>query len=95
VKNGYAKNRLLFSNASSVTGRRNLAVRISYDEGKTWSEGKVIEEGFSAYSSLSILKDGSIGILYEPGHDSVRFARFTLEELTDGKDSLSKPYEIR
>ena len=96
VKDGYAKNRLLFSNASSVTGRRNLAVRISYDEGKTWSEGKVIEEEFCAYSSLSILKDGSIGILYEPsGHESVRFARLTLEDLTDGKDALSKPYEIR
>lgn len=95
VRDGYTRNRLLFSNASSVTGRRNLAVRISYDEGETWSAGKVIEDGPSAYSSLSILEDGSIGVLYEPGHGSVRFARFTLEDLTDGEDSLSKPYRIR
>lgn len=95
VKDGYARNRLLFSNASSVKGRRNLAVRISYDEGTTWSAGKVLDPGPSAYSSLTILEDGTIGVLYEPGHKSVRFVRFTLEDLTDGEDSLSIPYVIR
>jgi len=91
---GYAKDRLLFSNASSPSGRKNLAVRISYDEGATWSEGRVIDAGPSAYSSLTICRDGSIGVLYEPGYKAVRFARFTLSDLTDGKDTLSKPYEL-
>ena len=92
VKDGYARNRLLFSNANSFKGRKNLTVRISYDEGKTWSKGKVIDAGPSAYSSLTICEDGSIAVLYEPGYKEVRFARFTLEDLTDGKDKLSKPY---
>ena len=34
-----------------------------------------------------------IGVLYEPGYKSIRFIRPTLEELTDGKDSLSIPYK--
>lgn len=87
-KEGYSKDRLLFCNPSSPDRRRNLAVRISYDEGKTWSKGKVIDPGFVAYSSLSICADGSIAVLYEANKD-IRFARFTLEDLTDGKDHLS------
>lgn len=90
---GYQKNRLLFSNASSAKERKNLAVRISYDEGKTWSEGKVITTGTAMYSDLTICSDGSIGILYEPG-DGVRFTSITLDALTDGKDKLSKPYRV-
>jgi len=92
IKDGFKKNRLLLCHANSFSGRKNLALRISYDEGRTWSEGKVIDPGPSAYSSLTILEDGSIGILYEPGHKSVRFVRVTLEDLTDGKDSLAIPY---
>jgi sialidase-1 len=76
-----------------VSGRVNLAVRISYDEGETWSEGKVINPGKSMYSDLTICEDGTIGILYEPG-DGVRFTSITLEDLTDGKDKLSKPYQV-
>lgn len=89
-EDGFAKNRLLFSNTSHSTTRQNLAVRISYDEGKSWSAGKVVETGTSKYSSLTICADGSIGVLYG-GDNKVVFARFTLEALTDGKDSLSAP----
>ena len=94
VQDGYAKNRLLFSNANSFSGRTNLSVRISYDEGKTWSAGKVVDPGNSAYSDMTICPDGSIGILYEPGYGEVRFTSITLEDLTDGKDRLSKPYAV-
>ena len=92
-EDGYQKNRLIFSNANSFNGRKNLAVRISYDEGKTWSKGKVITSGTAMYSDLTICPDGSIGILYEPGN-GVRFTSITLEDLTDGKDKLSKPYRL-
>lgn len=94
-KDGYAKDRLLFCNAGSKSGRKNLTIRVSYDEGATWSAGKVIDPGPSAYSEITILKDGSIGVLYEPGYKSLRFVRFSLEDLTDGKDSLRKPYKIK
>lgn len=50
--------------------------------------------GPSAYSSLTICKDGSIGVLYEPGYGAVRFVSFTLEDLTEGADQLSQPYRF-
>ena len=92
VKDGFKKSRLLFSNPADENKRRNMAVRISYDEGKTWSMPKVIHAGPAAYSSLTILEDGTIGLLYERGDkradEKITFARFTLEWLTDGKDKL-------
>jgi len=91
-RDGYSKNRLLFCNAASNQGRRNLAVRISYDDGATWSAGKVIDKGPAAYSEITVLQDGSFGVLYESGYSEVRFVRFTLDSLTDGTDQLNKPY---
>lgn len=92
TEDGYAKNRLLFSNAKSKDHRENLAVRISYDEGKTWSEGKTIYPGISAYSSMTVLANGDIGVLFEKDdHEENTFARFSLEWLTDGKDRYTVP----
>ncbi len=94
-KGGYTKNRLLFANCDTVKGRKKLTLKISYDEGKTWSKGKVIHAGSAAYSSLTICKDGSIGILYEAkGYKEIRFARITLNQLTDGQDSLKIDYKL-
>ena len=87
IQDGADLNRLLFANANSPDERKNLTVRISYDEGKTWSGGKTIYEGGSAYSSLCILKSGDIGLFFEKDNyqDNV-FVRFTLEWLTSGQD---------
>jgi len=52
---GYNKNRLLFSNAKTKDARRNMTVRVSYDEGVSWSDGKTIYAGEAAYSSLTVL----------------------------------------
>jgi len=92
IKDGYKKNRLIFSNAKSEKGRVNMTVRISYDEGKTWSEGKTIYAGPSAYSSLTILKNGDIGLFFEQDEYTKNpFVSFSLEWLTDGKDKYKKP----
>jgi len=92
TEDGYDKNRLLFSNAKSKDHRENLAVRISYDEGKTWSEGKTIYPGISAYSSMTVLANGDIGVLFEKDdHKENCFVRFSLEWFTDGKDRYEAP----
>ena len=69
--------------------------RSRYDEGKSWPFSKVIHEGPAAYSCLTRIPDGAIGILYETGEknpcETIRFARFGIRWLTDGKDSLWKP----
>jgi len=92
IKDGYKRNRLLFSNAKMQGERKNLTVRISYDEGLTWSEGKTIYPGGSAYSSLTILDNGDIGLLFEKDdHKENVFVRFSLAWLTNLEDKYEIP----
>ena len=59
-----SKSRWLFVNPPGP-GRRQLTLRLSYDEGRTWPKSRVIEPGSSEYSSLGRLPNGDIGLLYE------------------------------
>jgi len=83
------RNRILFSNPASKK-REKMTVRLSYDACRSWPVAKELYAGPSAYSCLTILPDKSIGCLYERGeknaNETIVFARFTLEWLTDGKD---------
>jgi len=91
VKEGADKNRLIFSNAKMKDDRVNMTVRISYDEGKTWSAGKTIYKGSSAYSSLCVLENGDIGLFFEKDNYTENvFVSFSLDWLTDGTDKCSK-----
>ena len=82
------KNRLLFSNPATG-GRNGMTVRMSYDEGKTWPVAKLIFPGSSAYSCLTVLKDKTIGLLYEKdNYGKITFAHFDLLFLTEGRDSI-------
>lgn len=86
---GYDKDRILFSNSASTSGRKDGALRISYDEGQTWAYSKLYQTGFSAYSSTAILANGKIGILYESdNYTKIKFKRFSLDDLTDNTDSF-------
>ncbi len=90
VNQGYNKNRLLHS-VPLGNSRRDVTVYISYDEGETWPVHKTIVPYSSAYSSLCILPDGTIGLYVEEepngtsGYSTV-FYNFSLEWLTDGND---------
>jgi sialidase-1 len=81
--------RLLFANPAS-TRRERLTVRLSDDEGKSWPVARVIQQGPAAYSSLVVLPDTSIGLLFERGerspYERMTFVRFALEWLTEGAD---------
>lgn len=59
------RNILLFSNAKTENERRNLTISISNDEGDSWSAGKIIYPGSAAYSSMTVLKNGDIGLFFE------------------------------
>ncbi|WP_086478198.1 MULTISPECIES: sialidase family protein [Arenibacter] len=92
IEDGYKKNRLLFSNAKMEKGRMNMTVRVSYDEGETWTEGKTIYTGSSAYSSMTVLENGDIGLFFEQdGYSKNPFVSFSLKWATDGKDKYKKP----
>ena len=79
------RNRLLFANPAS-TRRERMTVRLSYDEGASWPVSRVVDAGPSAYSSLVVLPDRSIGLLFEHGtrtpYERITFARFSLAWLT-------------
>jgi hypothetical protein len=87
---GYNKNRLLHT-IPFAANRTNVSILMSTDEGATWPIRKTIFSGASAYSSLTVLPDGSLGIYYENGENStyqMYFVRFSLNWLSGGKDSF-------
>ena len=45
--------------------RRNLTVRLSDDDGKTWPISRVLDAGPSGYSDMAVGPDGTIYLLYE------------------------------
>ena len=100
------KNRILFCNPDSHDApqignkansyvRKNITLRMSYDEGKTWPIAKVIEPNLSGYTDLAVTPDGTIFLAYEHGETNgekvmsskyLSVAKFKLDWLTDGAD---------
>lgn len=86
------KSRLLHSLPESTTTRENVTIYLSEDDGETWPIKKRLVDGYSAYSSLTVLSDGTIGALVEegkwdsnlPGENGFQlvFYRFTMDWLT-------------
>ncbi len=109
------KNRIVFANPHNLDradgkaregasrDRKNISIKLSYDEGRTWPVNRTLEPGFSAYSDLAVLPDGAMLCLYERGRDEdqatqqptsyayLTLARFNLPWLTQGKDDLPTP----
>ena len=56
---------LFFSNPNSKNRREKMTVRMSLDQGKTWPKSVLLDEKGGAYSSLTIVNDKTLGILYE------------------------------
>ena len=79
---------LFFSNPASPKQRVALTVRASSDNGKTWSKSRLIDPRPSSYSSMTVLNDGSIGVLYEcgprSGIETLSFVRFRPEWILEG-----------
>lgn len=47
--------------------RKNLTVKFSPDNGRTWPVSRVLEPGPSAYSDLAVLPDGTVLCFFESG----------------------------
>lgn len=47
--------------------RKNVTVKLSLDDGATWTKSLVLEPGLSGYSDLGIGADGTVFCLYERG----------------------------
>jgi len=59
-------------------GRKHLVTRLSTDEGQTFTSERTVFGGPSAYSDLTMLDDGSAGLVWERGvSDGYQFVTFT------------------
>ena len=64
---GQQKEAIIFSNPAGG-GRKGGKVRIAFvnaDDTLTWAYSKLIEENKYVYSSLTVMQDGNIGLIYE------------------------------
>ena len=81
---GDDRNRILWTGPKGP-GRTNLEVRVSYDEGRTFTNERQMSTTHAAYSDMAILKDKSVGVLWEKGvqrgYQYITFTRFGLEFL--------------
>lgn len=69
IKDG---NTIAFINTADTHQRDNLTLRISYDDGKTWTKSHLIDKNpkntkldYTAYSDIVKINENQIGILYE------------------------------
>ena len=81
--------RLIHANAANAASRINMTLRISYDEGQTWPVSNLVYAAGSAYSSVTRLANGDIGLLFEKDpYGNLDYARRSLAEISGGSDSL-------
>ncbi len=79
-----SRNRVLFSNPASGSKRDHLTLRLSHDEGKTWPKSKLVYAGSAAYSCLTVLPDGTIGLLFErDNYSKITFVTYSLKQLSE------------
>ncbi len=72
------RNRILWTGPRGP-GRQTLVLRVSYDEGRTFTNERIISEEKAAYSDITLLADRSIGVIWERGgYAFLTFTRFDL-----------------
>lgn len=72
---GDDRNRILWTGPKGP-GRKRLVVRTSYDEGRSFTNERLIADEPAAYSDMSRLPDQAMGVLWERGgYRSITFTR--------------------
>lgn len=93
TNDGYDKDRILHT-LPNASDRSNVSMWVSYDEGDSWPVKKTLCADKSAYSSITILPDGTIGAYVEEDETKpykMYFLRFSLNWLTSGTDTYTEP----
>lgn len=80
--------RLLYSGPNNRIERIFGEVKLSYDDGETWPVNKIVWPGIFAYSVLTRIDCGTVGLLFEDRiwYHQLTLARFSIEWLTNGAD---------
>lgn len=74
---------LFFSNPHDKHGRRNMTIQMSHDDGESWPESKhvLLDQGHGyGYSSLVVVDDKTLGILYESSVADMTFQLIPMAE---------------
>jgi sialidase-1 len=75
----------LFTNPAVPDGRTHLTLKASFDDCKNWSNSKLIYPGPSAYSCMTRLAKGKVGIFFEAGkkhaYEKMVFVSFDADEI--------------
>ncbi len=67
---------LLFSNTADRSARTRLTLRLSCDDGTTWQTSRVLVRGAAGYSTMAVLSNGDVGVLFERGaYAAISYAR--------------------
>lgn len=81
---------LHFANPASTSGRNNLTIRTSFDDGTTWAYKRTVELSDGAYSDLVLQSDQKIGLLYETsGYSLINYAIVNNEWIMGGEKTSS------
>lgn len=76
------KNLLIFSNPADRKERKNMVVRVSNNDGKTWQKEIPVYGGSAAYSCLVQLPNGNVGLLFEAdNYKKIVFVEIPSQEL--------------
>ncbi len=74
---------LFFSNPNSKTARNHITIKTSFDQGSTWplkNQMELYEDDTYGYSSMTVIDEEHLGILYE-GNQELYFEKIPINEL--------------
>lgn len=84
---GKITSNLIFSNPASESSRIAMTLRFSKDDGATWPKSVKLSDHPAGYSDMVVLKDGSLGHLYESGgtnyHQGLFFYRYPKSQIEE------------
>jgi len=86
ISNPGKPSQLFFSNPRNKNSRNNITIQMSLDDGKTWPENQRIQLDSgrgNGYSSLVLLDDKTIGILYESSVADLVFQKISIGDFID------------
>jgi len=79
ISAGSDQNRLVFTSPRGPD-RNDLVIRASYNESTNWINERLLYDGYSGYSDITTMTDGSIGVLFETNEArSITFVKLNRE----------------
>ena len=74
-----------------LRSRRNLTLRVSRDDGRTWPHHRVLNKGLAGYSDMAVTKEGKILCVFENGAkdycEKISLVRIDRAWILAGKDA--------